>query len=295
MLRVKFLAPLFLLFLASGLNVSAAEAAEGVSQKALPVFEIAGLPITNSMITSWVVSLLLLVAVRLAVRKPKLIPSTGQAVMEELVENIRGLLEPIVGKKAMPAAFPLLLCFFIFILVHNWSGLLPGVGTIGWGYTNAEGHFVMTAPWIRPANADFNQTIALALVSFGGWLIIVLKYAGPKALLHETFGNKADKKELPVALYYGLSVLFFLLGFIEVISILIRPVTLSARLFGNVYGGENLLHSTWFTIPFYCLELLIGLVQSLVFTLLSAVYIGLVCNHGEEHEEGGADAKEAHH
>jgi F-type H+-transporting ATPase subunit a len=258
----------------------------GVSQKALILFKIGPLPVTNSMLTSWIISLLLLLLLRWAVKKPTLVPSRGQTVVESLVEVMRELFEPIVGKKTMPGAFPLLLCFFVFILVHNWSGLFPGVGTIGWGHTDAAGHFHMTTPWIRPANADFNGTIALALISFGAWFILIFKYAGPKLILHDIFGNKADKRDLPVVMYYVLSIVFIFVGFIEVLSIFIRPLTLSARLFGNVFGGENLLHSTWFAPPFYFMELLVGLVQAFVFTLLSAVYIGLICNHGDDHEEG---------
>jgi F-type H+-transporting ATPase subunit a len=277
---------------ATSLPAFAAEAAhEAVSSKALTLFHIGPLPVTNSMLTSWLVSLALLLAIRLAVKKPQLIPSRAQSVIESAVETLRGLFEPIVGKQAMPAAFPILICFFIFILMNNWSGLLPGVGTIGWGYTNAEGHFEMATPWIRPANADFNGTIALALISFGAWFIIIFKYAGPKIILHDLFGNKADKKDLPTVVYYGFSVVFLFVGLIEVLSIVIRPITLSARLFGNVYGGENLLHSTWFAPPFYFMELLVGFVQAFVFTLLSAVYIGLLCNHGDGHE---TDHKETH-
>jgi len=190
----------------------------------------------------------------------------------------------------MPAAFPVLLCFFIFILLNNWSGLLPGVGTIGWGHTGADGRFHMVRPWIRPANADFNSTIALALISFGAWIIIIFKYAGPKVIIHDIFGNKADRKDLPTVVYYGFSLIFLFVGLIEVLSICIRPITLSARLFGNVFGGENLLHSTWFAPPFYFMELLVGFVQAFVFTLLSAVYIGLICNHGDDHD----NEEEAH-
>ncbi len=295
MLRVKTLAPAFLLLISTTVSASAAEAHSTVSQKAIPLFHLFGiqaLPITNSMATSWVVSMLLLLGVRLMVKKPTLIPSRGQAIIEDLVQGLRDLLEPIVGKKTMPAAFPMLLCFFVFILMHNWSGLLPGVGTIGWGHTDEAGKFVMTSPWVRPANADFNGTIALAMVSFGGWLIMIFRFAGPKLILHDIFGNKADKKELPAALYYGLSVIFFFVGFIEILSIFIRPLTLSARLFGNVYGGENLLHSTFFTPPFYFMEMLVGLVQAFVFTLLSSVYIGLICNHGDDHDHEGVHSKE---
>jgi F-type H+-transporting ATPase subunit a len=287
MSRVTKLA-VILATLSTGVPAFAAEQAEqGVSNRALPLFHIGPLPITNSMMTSWLVALTLLLVVRLTVKKPKLVPSRGQAVIESLVETLRGLLEPIVGKNAMPAAFPILLCFFIFILLNNWSGLLPGVGTVGWGHNDAQGQFHLVRPWIRPANSDFNSTIALALISFGAWLIIILKYAGPKVILHDIFGNKADKKDLPTVVYYGFSLIFLFVGLIEVLSICIRPITLSARLFGNVFGGENLLHSTWFAPPFYFMELLVGFVQAFVFTLLSAVYIGLICNHGDDHEGEG--------
>ena len=267
---------------------------EAVAARATLLFKIGGLPVTNSMATSWVVSILLLLLVRWATKRPQLVPSRGQAVVESLVEGLRGLLEPIVGRKAMPMAFPLLICFFLFILINNWSGLIPGVGTVGWGIRDAEGHFHLTTPWIRPANADFNGTIALALVSFGAWLIIIFKYAGPKMILHDIFGNKADKRELPAVLYYGLSVVFVFVGFIEIMSILIRPLTLSARLFGNVFGGENLLHATSFSVPFYFIELLVGLVQAFVFTLLSSVYIGLICNH-DEHDQAEGPVTDVHH
>ena len=122
--------------------------------------------------------------------------------------------------------------------------------------------------------------------------IIVFKFAGPKLIIKDLFGNKADKAETPAALYALLSVIFVLVGFIEVFSILIRPFTLSVRLFGNVFGGENLLHGTNFLFVFYFMEALVGLIQAFVFTLLMSVYIGLLCNHGDEHHD---DHKEAAH
>ena len=80
--------------------------------------------------------------------------------------------------------------------------MFPRVGTIGWGHTASNGHFEVTTPWIPSANADFNGTVALALISFCAWIFIILKYAGPKVILHDLFGNKADKKDLPVVMYY---------------------------------------------------------------------------------------------
>jgi F-type H+-transporting ATPase subunit a len=251
-----------------------------------------GWAITNSMMTGWVISAFIILLVFILVGTPKVLPGKGQAVFESILEALRDLFEPIVGKKAFPAAFPLLVTFFIFILVHNWMGLLPGVGTIGTGH-DVDGHFHLTTPWIRPFTSDFNSTLALALVSFGGWFILVMKYAGPKLLFIDLFGNKADKKETPGWLYPVLTVVFFVVGLIEVFSIIIRPFTLSVRLFGNVFGGENLLHGTSFFFVFYFMELLVGLIQALVFTLLTSVYIGLICNHGDEHAEG--HAAENHH
>ncbi len=269
---------------------------EGVAPAAAKLVDFGhGWAITNSMATGWAISLLLITLVLVLVRKPQILPTKGQAVFESLIEALRELFEPIVGKKAFPATFPLLVTFFIFILFHNWMGLIPGVGTVGWGH-DIDGRFHVTTAFIRPHNSDFNSTIALAAISFGAWLIIVLKYAGPKLILWDLFGNKADKAETPAWLYPILSLVFLVVGFIEVFSILIRPFTLSVRLFGNIFGGENLLHGTGFFFVFYFMELLVGLIQALVFTLLTSVYIGLICNHGDDHEpdEAGHPA-EAHH
>lgn len=294
MLRAKN----FVLALVSSATALPAFASEGeaVSAKAAKLFDLGGgWAITNSMVTGWAVSALIISLILIATGRPKILPTKGQAVVESLIEGLRGLFEPIVGKKAFPAVFPLLVTFFIFILIQNWMGLLPGVGTIGFGH-DIDGKFHVTRPFIRPFTADFNGTIALALISFGAWLIIIFKYAGTKLILFDLFGNKADKKETPVVLYFVLSVVFLLVGFIEVFSICIRPFTLSVRLFGNIFGGENLLHGTSFFFVFYFMELLVGLIQATVFTLLSSVYIGLICNHGDDHEHvDEANHAEAHH
>lgn len=245
-------------------------------------FDVGGVWLTSSMITGWIVSALLVLFVLWLIGKPSVIPSKGQAVIESLLESLREIFEPIIGKRAFPTTFPLLITFFIFILFHNWMGLLPGVGTLGWGH-EVDGHFHLTRPLIRPFTADFNGTIALAIISFGAWLIIVLKFAGPALIAKDLFGNKAEKAETPVWLYPVLSLVFLVVGLIEVFSIAIRPFTLSVRLFGNVFGGENLLHGTGFFFVFYFMELLVGLIQALVFTLLTTVYIGLLVNHGDDH------------
>lgn len=280
-MRIKKTVSIVLALIGAQIALPLANAA--LSAKATSVGEVFGLPITNSMITSWVVSILIIVLIRLMIRTPQLIPTRGQAIVENLVEGVYNLIAPITGKSAAKAAFPLLIGLFTFILIQNWSGLFPGVGTIG--THDDQGHFV---PFIRPGNADLNGTAALAIVSMIVWLYLIFKYAGLKVIAFDLFGNKANKRDVPSALYYFLFLIFGAVGFIEIVSIIFRPISLSFRLFGNVFGGENLLHAMtglykWgLPIPFYFLELLIGFVQALVFMLLVSVYIGLICNHGEE-------------
>lgn len=265
--------------------------AAGVEASAQAVFRVGPLPVTNSMVTSWVVALLLIIAIRIAVGRPKLIPTRGQAVVENLVGGIYDLTAPIVGSKVAKATFPLLIGLFTYILIQNWSGLLPGVGTI-YMVDHKSGEWMEL---IRPGNADLNGTLALSIVAITCWFYFIMRYTGPVLVFKDLFGNKADKSEVPAVIYYPLFLIFFAVGIIEVISIAFRPISLSLRLYGNVYGGESLMHAMssmqkWgLPAPFYLLELLIGFVQAFVFTLLMSVYIGLLCNHGDEHHEEHKD------
>jgi F-type H+-transporting ATPase subunit a len=271
--------------------VQAHAAESSVPQRASHLFTIGPLPVSNSMITSWVVAIVIILLIRLAVGTPRLKPSGAQIVVETLIEGILDTTSPIVGSKVAKHTFPVLVALFTFVLLQNWSGLFPGVGTI-----LIQDH--TTHAWeelIRPGNADLNMTFALSIVAFLAWLYFIIRYAGFGAIYKDLFGNKADKSEVPLILYLCLYIVFFLVGIIEIISILFRPISLSFRLFGNVFGGENLLHSMsaiskWgLPIPFYFLEMLIGFVQALVFTLLVSVYIGLICNHGDEHTKENHD------
>ncbi len=269
-------------------------AGDGVKVTADRVTNIGFLPVTNSMVTSWVISILLIFLVKILVGKPQLIPTKGQLVLESVIGGIRNIIEPIVGKRVFFPSFWLLSGLFFFILIHNWSGLLPGVGTIGKGHIAADGHFIVKEALIRPGNADLNMTLALALVANIFWIYFIVRFAGFKAIIKDWFGNKADKSEVSSVIFGLLGIIFLAVGVIEVLSILFRPVSLTFRLFGNVFGGESLLHSMFYLVPqlnwvlpvpFYFMEVLIGLVQALVFMLLVSVYIGLICNHddGEHH------------
>jgi F-type H+-transporting ATPase subunit a len=276
--------PLFLLSLFA--PAFALASAEGVNPKATDLFEIGGVPVSNSILTTWIIAVLIIVAVRLLVGTPKIIPNKGQALVENVASGLRDALEPIVGKKMIGKTFPVLCGFFVFILLMNWSGLLPGVGTIK--YMTAE-HGWQDA--IRPANSDLNTTLALSVISFLAWTYFVLRYAGLKALILDLFGNKADKKELSTPMWLMLGFIFLGVGGIEVLSIASRLISLPFRLYGNVFGGENLIHTLGGIAPYIVpaiagmLEVLVGLIQAFVFTLLSAVYIGLICNHDAGHDE----------
>ena len=279
--------PLFFLSLLAPAFVLASE--EGVNPKATDLFEIGGIPVSNSILTTWILTALIIIAIRVLVGSPKIVPSKGQALVENMASGLRDALEPIVGKSMIGKVFPTLCGFFVFILLMNWSGLLPGVGTIKYG---EPGHWLDA---IRPATSDLNTTLALSAISFVAWTYFVLRYAGFKVLIFDLFGNKADKKELSFPMWIMLGFIFLGVGCIEVVSIAFRLISLSFRLYGNVYGGENLIHALGGIAPYVIpavaglLEVLVGLIQAFVFTLLSAVYIGLICNH-----EGGHDEEHAH-
>ncbi len=262
----------------------------GVSQRAETLFSIGEFGVTNSILTTWILAVIIIVAVRLLVGTPKIIPSKGQALVENMASGLRDTLEPIVGKNMIGKVFPTLCGFFVFILLMNWSGLLPGVGTIKY----QQGTHWIDA--IRPATSDLNTTLALSVISFLAWTYFVLRYAGLKVLIFDLFGNKADRKEIGFLMWILLSFIFLGVGGIELVSIAFRLISLSFRLYGNVFGGENLIHSLGGLAPYVVpalaglLEVLVGLIQAFVFTLLSAVYIGLICNH----EGGHADEQHAH-
>ena len=263
-----------------------------LSQKAVEIAHPFGFPVTNSMVVTWIVALGLIVFAQVATRHMKQVPDGSQNFLEWLVEGLYGFLEGLLGPQLAKQTFWFFASVFIFILASNWVGLIPGVGSMGWGHQTAEG-FQIEEPFFRGANADVNLTLAMALVFFACWIVWGLRALGPVGFLKEMF---APKGSTTGALKVLMIVVFFAAGVLEVISILFRPVSLSFRLYGNIFAGETMLETmaqvpyiAWLVqIPFYFLELLVGLVQALVFMLLTAVFTLLICQH---HEEGSA----AHH
>ena len=263
------------------------EEEHGLPPMAVEVARPFGFPLTNSMVVSWVVAVGLIIFAQVATRKMKQVPEGAQNFLEWLVESLYSFLEGIIGPHLVNRTFWFFATVFIFILVANWMGLIPGVGTMGWGHQTSHG-FKIDQPLLRGANADVNVTLAMALVFFACWIVWAFQEIGPLGFLKELF---APKGESAGALKLLLAVVFFAVGCLEIISILFRPVSLSFRLYGNIFAGEKMLETMaklvpgfgWLLpIPFYFLELLVGLVQALVFTLLTAVFTLLICQHEAE-------------
>lgn len=273
----------------SQLSVPLLLAEHGVSPEALPLVGF----VTNSIFVGLIVLGLVYWFVSGATRNMSLIPHGKQNFAELVIEFLYNQVESIVGKKVAPTAFPLLATLFLFILVSNWFGLLPGVGTIGWG----EGSVWATEvekPLLRPVTADLNATLGMTLIVFVVWIYLTVRETGVWGFLVHTFGPKGGLKGI-----MGLVMvfIFFAVGLIEVFSILLRNLTLPMRLYGNIYAGENVLHTMsamagnnivlkiLFQLPFYFMELLVGVLQAMVFTLLTSVYIKLSTEHDEHGEE----------
>jgi len=260
------------------------EAERGPSQKAIEIARPFGFPITNSMAVSWIVAAGLIIFARLATRDMKRVPEGAQNLLEWLVGSLYDFLQGIIGPELVKRTFWFFATIFIFILSANWVGLIPGVDTIGWGHRTADG-FVIDQPFFRGANADLNMTLAMALVFFACWIVWALQEVGPGGFLKELFAPKGQSTGI---LKVVMIVVFFAAGCLEIVSILFRPVSLSFRLYGNIFAGEDMLETMsrlvpglgWLLpIPFYFMELLVGLVQALVFMLLCAVFTLLVCQH----------------
>jgi F-type H+-transporting ATPase subunit a len=292
------------------------------------LFHIGPIPVTNSLLTMVIVMALILLAGAIIARNARPIPGRTQGAAEAIVEFLLGLVEGTAGRSAGRRIFPLVGGIFIFIIFANYSGLLPGVGTIGYwheetaaetenlqtegaeghaeegaegattgttaaqeettsgteavnvnveGTPSEEDHHKVLVPFFRSPNADLNMTLAMALLTF-----TVVQVAGIRA--HGFVGRIKHMADPP-----------FLFP-IELISELSRIISLSARLFGNVFAGEVLLAVMFamaaairvaivpviFPIVFLGLELLFGAIQALVFALLTLIYITLATAGGHD-------------
>jgi F-type H+-transporting ATPase subunit a len=258
-----------------------------VPLKPAPLIKIGKFTMTNSMLVTWIVAAGIIVFAQIATRNIKPIPSGIQNFWEWLVESLHNFLENIIGRELVRKTFWFFATIFIFILFVNWFGLIPGVGTIGWGHHDPNtGLFHVDRPLLRGGNADLNMTTAMAAIFFVLWLVWAIQAQGVGGFLKHLFAPKGETKGVLKLL---MIVIFFMVGWLEVVSILFRPVSLSFRLFGNIYAGESILEAmstmvplwlAWLPpIPFYFMEILVGVVQALVFMLLTAVFTMLIAQH----------------
>ena len=271
---------------------AAKEEHEAVPLKPAEVFHIGKFTVTNSMLLTWVVAVGVIGFAQAATRNIKPIPDGKQNFWEWLVESLYNFLENIIGRELVQKTFWFFATIFIFILFVNWFSLLPGVGTIGWGHHDpTTGAFHVDRPLLRGGNADLNMTTAMAVIFFVLWIIWAIQAQGVGGFLKHLFAPKGETHGI---LRLLMAVIFFMVGWLEVVSILFRPISLSFRLFGNIYAGESILEAMstmnpWLApflpIPFYFMEILVGVVQALVFMLLTAVFTMLIAQHesGPEH------------
>ena len=256
-----------------------------------PIFHIGNFTVTNSILNSWI-AVFVIILLSLAIRgKAKEIPRGIQNAFEMVIEGFLGIFDSVTGsRKHSLKFFPIVFSFFVFILVNNWLGLLPGIGSIGtYAVHNGEKVFI---PLFRGGTADLNTTLALALigvvtshifgiVTIGAWNYFN-KFINIKAFLEIP---KKFKKEPTIAIINPIK---FFVGLIEIAGEMAKVASLSFRLFGNIYAGEVLLASMaalfafGLPVPFMFLEVVVGLIQALIFSVLVLAYLTMSTSK-EEH------------
>ena len=266
-----------------------------ISIAAEPIFSIGSFPVVNSLLTSWIVAIILIILSFILKFRIKKIPGKFQLIWETLYEEALNLADQVTGDRKISAqALPIALTAFIFILASNWLGILPGVGSIG--MIVAEHGKEVFIPYLRGGTADINTTLALSLISVIGANIFGIisigiwktfnKFINLKVLSEMVTKVKKDPTVLIVA------PITFFVGLIEIIGEIAKIASLSFRLFGNVFAGEVLLASIAslvsfiVPIPFLFLEILVGFIQALIFAVLTLVYFTIASmDHDHEHEE----------
>lgn len=232
-----------------------------------PIFHFGFFPVTNAILNTLLVDAIIISAVFYIKNHISKIPGTLQNIAEILVETFYNLIQSVAPKNAAKI-FPYMASFFIFILISNWTGLLPGVGTIG---IFEEEKLV---PFMKPATSDINTTLALALFSAVATHALSLKAIGLKEYLSR---------------YFSLNPINLFVGILEIVSEITKVISLSFRLFGNIMAGEVVLVTVsgifafLFPLPFMLLEIIVGLVQALVFSMLTMAFMAILAtpHHAE--------------
>ena len=241
-----------------------------ISIKAEPIFNFFGFHVTNSLFTSIIVTIVFFL---IAIYYNKQITASKKSgffyFIHFIIKSIYELFESVLGTN-IKLFFPLMLSFFLFILLQNWFGLLPGVGSIMIAIKEHEK--ILHVPVFRGGNADLNTTLALALIS-----VTMIQFYGIKFLGFAQYIKKFIDLSNPIN---------FFVGILEIVSEISKVLSFAFRLFGNIFAGEVLLTIVAFLIPvlasfpFIILELFVGFVQALVFAMLTTVFLnGAIAKH----------------
>jgi len=257
-----------------------------------PIFDIAGFTITNSMLNAYVAVAFFILVAFIASRRKSLVPKGIHNIFEALIEFVQNEIQKVTENKRKTKQFlPLVATIFFFVLFSNWLGLLPGTGSIGiWEMMHGELELV---PLLRPATSDLNMTLAIAVLA-----IASTHFAGMRELgVFHHFSKFLNFRGIALAFKKGpmaviISLVEFFIGLIEIIGEFAKTLSLSLRLFGNVFAGEVLmtvmlgLVSYIVPIPFIFLELLVGIIQATVFAMLTLAFLVVATmSHGEGEEE----------
>ena len=216
--------------------------------------------ITNTLIDTILIDVVIITASLILAKNIRIIPGLYQNAVEIVLQTFYELTESVAQEKVVKI-FPYFMSFFIFILLANWSGLLPGVNSIGF----FEGKKLI--PILRSPTSDLNTTLGLALVSVAATHLLSIKTVGLKDYLSRYFSFN------PINLF---------IGFLEIISEITKVISLSFRLFGNIFAGEVVLLTVssifafLFPLPFLLLEVIVGFVQALVFSMLTMSFMAIL-------------------
>lgn len=240
-----------------------------ISIAAEKLFSIGAMPVTNALLIGVMVSALLIWVITRATRNRTLVPRGVQNVIEIVFEALLNLVESVTqDKKQARQFFPLIATIFLFVLISNWAGLLPGLGTVG-VYGEHNGHHTII-PFLRSTSADLNFTLALSLIA-----VLSVQFAGIATLGIMKYGKKFLIS--PFHKPYGIGTA---VGVLELVSEVGKIISFTFRLFGNVFAGEILLVIIGFLVPyivplpFLFLEVFVGLIQAFIFSMLTLVFIG---------------------
>jgi F-type H+-transporting ATPase subunit a len=244
-----------------------------------PIAHLGAFPITNAMLNAWIVTVFFVVVAAIVSQRKTVVPTGVQNVIEGVIDVLSREVEKVAGSRANARKFfPLIATIFLVVLANNWLGLVPGTGTIGiYGIMHGE---VELIPLLRPAGSDLNFTLAVAVTA-----IVFSHFAGVRAVgALEYFSKFVNVKGIWNAFKHGpmavvTAVIEFFVGLIEIVGEIAKTLSLSLRLFGNVFAGEILLAvmlglvSYVVPIPFIFMEILVGAVQATVFAMLTLVYL----------------------